>query len=145
VKHLNARAREAYLAEHVVARGCIGRQDAPTPQMRAPAKRARASTAWGPDGIEAVQALILHGAKDHGGADVGRGASDTTAQAWPLGDPNEPGLRRGVAPRCGRAWATRKARGVRGVGTALPPVETRLRSVKAHQRCANGPAEQRQL
>jgi len=62
VKHLNARARESSLAEHVVARVCIGRQDAPRPQMRDHSHVARAYTALGKDGVEAIKALLLRGA-----------------------------------------------------------------------------------
>ena len=42
VKHLNAREMDAYGADNVVARVVRGRQDAPTPQMRAHAHIARA-------------------------------------------------------------------------------------------------------
>jgi hypothetical protein len=41
-KHLNAREREAYGAEHGVARVFLGRQDAPSPQMRDHSNIARA-------------------------------------------------------------------------------------------------------
>jgi hypothetical protein len=145
VKHLHARAMEASLAETVVARVCIGRQDAPTPQMRDHSHSARAATAVGKDGLEAVQALLLPVAKDHGCADVGRVSADPTAQELPIGSPTEPGLLRGVAQRCGRAWATRTARGVLGGATALPQVETILRSVTEPQLFATGKAEKRPL
>ena len=62
VKHLNARDMESYLAENVVARVCIGRQDAPRPQMRDHSHVARAYTALGKDGVEAIKALLLRGA-----------------------------------------------------------------------------------
>ena len=42
VKHLHARDMEAYVAENVVARVFIGRQDDPRPQMRDHANIARA-------------------------------------------------------------------------------------------------------
>lgn len=42
VQNLPARDMEAYLAAHVVARGCSGRQDEPRPQMRDHATIARA-------------------------------------------------------------------------------------------------------
>jgi hypothetical protein len=42
VKPRNAREMEAYVAENVVARICMGRQDAPTPQMRDHSNIARA-------------------------------------------------------------------------------------------------------
>ena len=62
LSRLNARARESSLAEHVVARVCIGRQDAPRPQMRDHSHVARAYTALGKDGVEAIKALLLRGA-----------------------------------------------------------------------------------
>ena len=85
VKHLPARAMEADMAEHVVARVCIGCQDAPRPQMRDHSNMARAYAALGQDGVEEVKALILHVAKDVGFADISRLSSDTTAQALPIG------------------------------------------------------------
>ena len=42
VKNLNSREMEAYLAENVVARVFIGRQDDPTPQIRDHSNIARA-------------------------------------------------------------------------------------------------------
>jgi hypothetical protein len=50
VKHLHAREMEAYMAENVVARVFIGRQDDPSPQMRDHSNIARAYTALGKDG-----------------------------------------------------------------------------------------------
>ena len=103
VKNFHARDMEAYLAENVVARVFIGRQDDPRPQRRDYSNSARASTALGKDGVEEINALRLHVARDWGFADVSILSSDTTAQEWPLGYPNEPGLLRGMAQRCGRA------------------------------------------
>lgn len=74
VKHLNAREMEAYVSENVVARMCIGRQDDPSPQMRDHANIARAYTALGKDGVEEVNALILHVAQDRGFADASIGS-----------------------------------------------------------------------
>jgi len=119
VKNLNARAMEAYLAEHVVARVFIGRTDDPCAQMRDHSNIARASVALGTDGVEEINALILHVAKAYGCADVGLLSSATPVQEFPIGSPNEPGILRGVAQRCGRALAQRKKRGVYGVDTAL--------------------------
>ena len=85
VKHLNSREMEAYLAENVVARVFIGCQDNPTPQIRDHSNIARACTALGKDGVDAVNALILPVAKDSGLADVGLLSSDTTAQELPMG------------------------------------------------------------
>lgn len=145
VKHLNARDMESYLAEKVVARVFIGRQAAPSPQIRDHSNIARAYTALGKDGVEEVNVLILHVAKDLGFADITILSSDTTAQELPIGSPNEPGIVRGVAQRCGRALAKLKRRGVLGVDRALDQVQTILRSVKAHHLFAKSKAEKRQV
>jgi hypothetical protein len=145
VKNLHARDMEAYLAENVVARVFIGRTTDRHAQIRDHSNIARAYVALGKDGVEEVNALILHVAKDHGFADVGLVSSDTTAQELPIGYPNEPGILRGVAQRCGRALAKLKARGVLGVDTALQQVETILRSVKEHHLFAKGKAEKRRV
>jgi hypothetical protein len=145
VKNLNSREMEAYLAENVVARVFIGRQDDPTPQIRDHSNIARAATALGKDGVDEVNALILHVAKDSGFADVGLLSSDTTAQELPIGYPNEPGILRGLAQRCGRALVQLKKSGVYGVDAALAQVETILRSVKEHHLFAKGKSEKRQV
>jgi hypothetical protein len=145
VKNLHARDMEAYLAENVVARVFIGRTPDRHAQIRDHSNIGRAYVALGKDGVEEVNALILHVAKDHGFADVGLVSSDTTAQELPIGYPNEPGILRGVAQRCGRALAKLKARGVLGVDTALQQVETILRSVKEHHLFAKGKAEKRRV
>jgi len=92
VKNLTSRNMEAYLAENVVARVFIGRQDAPTPQIRDHSNIARAYVTLGKDGVDEVNALILHVARDCGVADVRILSSDTTAQELPIGYPNEPGI-----------------------------------------------------
>lgn len=138
VKHLNAREMEAYVAENVVARVFIGRQADPYPQIRDHSNIARAYAALGKDGIEAVNALLLHVAKDCGFADASILSSDTTAQELPIGYPNEPGILRGWAQRCGRALAQLKTRAVVGVETALAQVQTILRTVKEHHLFAKG-------
>jgi hypothetical protein len=145
VKHLNSREMEAYLAENVVARVFIGCQDNPTPQIRDHSNIARAYTALGKDGVDEVNALILHVAKDSGFADVGLLSSDTTAQELPIGYPNEPGILRGLAQRCGRALVKLKKSGVYGVDSALAQVETILGSVKEHHLFAKGKTEKRQV
>jgi hypothetical protein len=145
VKNLNSREMEAYLAENVVARVFIGRQGDPTPQIRDHSNIARAYTALGKDGVDEVNALILHVAKDSGFADVGLLSSDTTAQELPIGYPNEPGILRGLAQRCGRALVKLQKSGVYGVDSALAQVETILRSVKEHHLFAKGKTEKRQV
>ena len=145
VKHLNARDMESYLAENVVARVFIGRQDAPRPQIRDHSNLARAYTALGKDGVEEINALILRVAQDFGFADARILSSDTTAQELPIGYPNEPGILRGVAQRCGRALAKLTRRGVVGVDRALEQVQTILRSVKEHHLFAKSKDEKRQV
>jgi len=145
VKHLNAREMEAYVSENVVARVFIGRPDDPSPQIRDHSNIARAYVALGQDGIEAVNALMRHVAKDGGFADASLLSSDTTAQELPIGYPNEPGILRGWAQRCGRALAKLKTRGVLGVDTALAQVQTILRSVKEHHLCAKDKQAKRQV
>ena len=143
VKHLNSREMEAYLAENVVARVFIGRQDDPTPQIRDHSNIARAYTALGQDGVDEVNAFILHVAKDSGFANVGLLSSDTTVQELPIGYPSEPGILRGLAQRCGRALVQLKKSGGYGVDAALAQVETILRSVKEHHLLAQGKTEKR--
>jgi hypothetical protein len=145
VKHLNSREMEAYVAENVVARVFIGRQDAPSPQIRDHANIARAYTALGKDGVEEVNTLILHVAQNRGFADASILSSDTTAQELPIGYPNEPGILRGWAQRCGRALAKLKTRVGLGVETALAQVQTILRTVKEHHLFAKGKQKKRQV
>jgi len=145
VKHLHARDMEAYVAENVVARVFIGRQDDPRPQIRDHSNIARAYTALGQDGVEEVNALVLHVAQDYGFADVRNLSSDTTAQELPIGYPNEPGILRGWAQRCGRALVQLKTRGVWGVDHALAQVQTILRSVKEHHLFPKGKQAKRKV
>jgi hypothetical protein len=72
-------------------------------------------------------------------------SSDTTAQELPMGYPNEPGILRGLAQRCGRALRRLKKRGVQGLEAALEQVETVLRSVKEHHLFTKGREEKRQV
>jgi hypothetical protein len=145
VKNLHARAMEAYLAEHVVARVFIGRQADVRAQIRDHSNIARASVALGKAGIDEVNGLTLTVAKTLGVADPSILSADTTAQELPIGYPNEPGILRGVAQRCGRALAKLKERGVVGVGRALEQVQTILRSVKEHHLFAKGKPEKRRV
>jgi hypothetical protein len=145
VKNLHARDMEAYLAENVVARVFIGRQADLRPQIRDHSNIARAYAALGKDGIEEVNALMLHVAKDYGFADASILSSDTTAQELPIGYPNEPGILRGWAQRCGRALTKLKTRAVMGVDTALAQVQTILRTVKEHHLFVKSRAAKRQV
>jgi hypothetical protein len=145
VKNLHAREMEAYMAENVVARVFIGRQDDPQPQIRDHSNIARAYAALGQDGVEEINALILHVAKNLGFADISILLSDTTAQELPIGYPNEPGILRGLAQRCGRALAKLKTRAVVGVDTALAQVQTILKTVREHHLFAKRQAAKRQV
>jgi len=145
VQNLNSREMEAYLAENVVGRVFIGRQDNPQPQIRDHSNIARAYTALGTDGVEEINTLILHVARDGGFADVSLLSSDTTAQELPMGYPNEPGILRGLAQRCGRALTKLKTRAVVGVDTARAQVQTILKTVKEHHLFAKRPADKRQV
>src|SRR6266700_7278805 len=145
VKNLNARDMEAYLAENVVARMFIGRTDDPRAQIRDHSNIVRAYVALGKAGVDEVNALILHVATAFGFADPSRLSSDTTAQELPIGYPNEPGILRGWAQRCGRAVVKLKTRGVLGVDHALTQVQTILRSVKEYHLFAKGKQEKRQV
>ena len=106
---------------------------------------APAHTALGKDGVEEINGLILHVAKDYGFADIRVLSSDTTAQELPIGYPNEPGILRGLAQRCGRALARLKTRAVVGVDTALAQVQTILKTVKEHHLFAKGTQAKRQV
>jgi hypothetical protein len=145
VKNLNAREMEAYVAENVVARVFIGRQDDPSPQIRDHSNIARAYAALGKDGVDEVNGLMLHVAQDCGFADASILSADTTAQELPMGYPNEPGILRGWAQRCGRALVKLKTRAVVGVDTALVQVQTILRTVKEHHLFAKGTQAKRQV
>jgi hypothetical protein len=145
VKQLHAREMEAYLAENVVARVFIGRQGDPRPQIRDHSNIARAYAALGKEGVDEINALILHVAKYYGFADPQTLSSDTTAQELPIGYPNEPGILRGLAQRCGRALQKLKRLGVWGVDAALEQVQTILVSVKEHHLFAKGQAAKRQV
>ena len=145
VKNLHAREMEAYLAENVVARVFIGRQGAPRPQIRDHSNIARAYAALGKEGVDESNALILHVAKDCGFAAISILSSDTTAQELPIGYPNEPGILREIAQRCGRALVKLKTRAVVGVEPALAQVQTILRTVKEHHLFAKSRAAKRQV
>ena len=145
VKNLHSRDMEAYLTENVVARVFIGRQDDPRPQIRDHSNIARAYAALGKDGVEEINTLMLHVARDCGFADVSHLSADTTAQELPIGYPNEPGILRGVAQRCGRALTQLKTRAVVGVDTALAQVQTILKTVKEHHLFVKSRAAKRQV
>jgi hypothetical protein len=145
IKNFDSRRMEAYLAENVVARVFIDRQAEATPQIRDHSNIARAYAALGQAGLDEVNQLVVQEAHRFGFVDAGVLSSDTTAQELPIGDPNEPGILRGLAQRCGRALRQLKQRGVWGLDTALAQVQTVLRSVKEHHLFTQGKAEKRQV
>lgn len=145
IKTLDSRQMEAYLAENVVARVFIGRPQEVQAQIRDHSNIARAYGALGKAGIEEVTPLVIKQAHRFGFVDEGVLSSDTTAQELPIGYPNEPGILRGLAQRCGRALMQLKKRGVQGLEAALGQVETVLRSVKEHHLFTKGKAEKREV
>jgi hypothetical protein len=145
IKTFDSRQMEAYLAENVVARVFIGRHQDVQAHIRDHSNIARAYGALGKAGIEEVTPLVIKQAHRFGFVDEGVLSSDTTAQELPIGYPNEPGILRGLAQRCGRALRRLKDRGVQGLEGALGQVETILRSVKEHHLFIKGQAEKREV
>jgi hypothetical protein len=145
IKSFDSRQMEAYLAENVVARVFIGRPHETQVQIRDHSNIARAYAALGKAGIEEVTALVIHQAHGFGFVDEGVMSSDTTAQELPIGYPNEPGILRGLAQRCGRALRRLKQRGIQGLEAALEQSETILRSVKEHHLFTKGKTAKREV
>jgi len=145
IKGFDSRQMEAYLAENVVARVFMGRPHEVKAQIRDPSNIARAYTALGKEGIDAVNRLVLKEAHRFGFVDEGSLSADTTAQELPMGYPNEPGILRGLAQRCGRALTQLHKRGVQGLDSALAQVQTILRSVKEHHLFATCTTDKRQV
>jgi hypothetical protein len=145
LKHFDSRQMEAYLAENVVARVFVGRHHDIQAQIRDHSHIARAYAALGKGGIDEVTHLVIKAAHGFGFVDEGVVAADTTAQALPIGYPNEPGILRGLAQRCGRALVRLQKRGVQGREGALEQVRTVLRSVKEHHLFTKGKAEKREV
>jgi hypothetical protein len=132
IKHFDSRQMEADLAENVVSRVFIGRHHDVKAQIRDHSNIARAYAALGKAGIEEVTPLVIQQAHRFGFVDEGVMSSDTTAQELPIGYPNEPGILRGLAQRCGRALIQLQKRGIQGLKAPLEQVATILRSVKEH-------------
>jgi hypothetical protein len=145
IKGFDSRQMEAYLAENVVARVFIGRQRDAKAQIRDHSNIARAYAALGKEGIEAVNTLTIREAHRFGFVDEGSLSADTTAQELPMGYPNEAGILRGLAQRCGRALTQLQKRGLQGLEGALDQVQTILRSVKAHHLFTTGKMDKRQV
>ena len=145
IKHFDSRQMEAYLAENVVARVFIGRQREVQVQIRDHSNLARAYAALGQAGIDEVTRLVIQEAHRFGVVDAGVMSSDTTAQELASGYPNEPGILRGLAQRCGRALTQLKKRGMQGRDAALEQSETILRSVQEHHLFTKSKADKRQV
>jgi hypothetical protein len=143
IKAFDARQMEAYVAENVVARVFIGRHGDTQAQIRDHSNIARAYAALGKAGIDEVNHLVLKEAHRYGLIDEGVLSADTTAQELPIGYPNEPGILRGLAQRCGRALTQLAKRGIGGLDTAQEQVQTILHSVKEHHLFTTGKADKR--
>jgi hypothetical protein len=145
VKNLFSREMEAYLAENGVARVFIDRQARPVPQIRDHATIARAYAALGKQGVEEVNALIVKEAVRLGFGNPTVLSADTTVQELPIGYPNEPGILRGLAQRCGRALVNLKKKGVEAVQDSLDKVQSVLRGVKEYHLFAKGKEEKQRI
>lgn len=145
IKALDSRQMEAYIAENVVARVFIGRQHDAQAQIRDHSNIARAYAALGKAGIDEVNRLVIQEAHGFGLVDEGVLSADTTAQELPIGYPNEPGILRGLAQRCGRALTPLAKRGIGGLDRAQEQVQTLLRSVKEHHLFPSSKADKRHV
>jgi hypothetical protein len=145
IKGFNARQMEAYVAENVVARVFLGRPHDIQAQLRDHSNIARAYAALGKEGIDDVNTLVVQEAHRFGFVDEGVWSADTTAQELPIGYPNEPGILRGLAQRCGRALRQLQQRGVQGVESSMEQVQTILRLVKEHHLFTEGKGPKRQV
>jgi hypothetical protein len=145
IKTFDSRQMEAYVAENVVARVFIGRHCDAQAQIRDHSNIARAYAALGKAGIDEVNHLVIKAAHRYGFIDEGVLSADTTAQELPMGYPNEPGIVRGLAQRCGRALTQLVKRGLCGLDRAQEQVQTILRSVKEHHLFTTGKADKREV
>src|SRR5215813_11783854 len=145
MKSFDSRQMEAYVAENVVARVFIGCHAAAQAQIRDHSNIARAYAALGKAGLDELNHLVIKEAHRVGFVDQRVLSADTTAQELPIGYPNEPGILRGLAQRCGRALTQMQQRGIAGLDSALDQVQTILRSVKAHHLFTSGKADKRQV
>jgi hypothetical protein len=145
IKTFDSRQMEAYVAENVVARVFIGRHYDAQAQIRDHSNIARAYAALGKAGIDELNHLVIKEAHRFGFVDERVLSADTTAQELPMGYPNEPGILRGLAQRCGRALTQMNKRGIQGLESALNQVQTILRSVKEHHLFTSGKAAKREV
>ena len=145
IKSFDSRQMEAYVAENVVARVFIGRHGDAQAQIRDHSNIARAYAALGKAGLDELNHLVIKEAHRFGFVDERVLSADTTAQELPIGYPNEPGILRGLAQRCGRALIQMNKRGMQGLESALHQVQTILRSVKEHHLFTPGKAAKREV
>jgi hypothetical protein len=145
IKSFDSRQREAYVAENVVARVFIGRHGDAQAQIRDHSNIARAYAALGKAGLDELNHLVIKEAHRLGFVDERVLSADTTAQELPIGYPNEPGILRGLAQRCGRALIPMNKRGMQGLESALHQVQTILRSVQEHHLFTPGKAAKREV
>jgi hypothetical protein len=145
IKVFDSRQMEAYVAENVVARVFIGRHRDAQAQIRDHSNIARAYAALGKAGIDEVNHLVIKEAHRYGFIDEGVLSADTTAQELPIGYPNEPGILRGLAQRCGRALTQLAKRGMGGLARGQEQVQTILRSVKEHHLLTAAKADKREV
>jgi len=145
IKSFDSRQMEAYVAENVVARVFIGCHAAAQAQIRDHSNIARAYAALGKAGLDELNHLVIKEAHRVGFVDQRVLSADTTAQELPIGYPNEPGILRGLAQRCGRALTQMKQRGITGLDKALAQVQTIVRSVKEHHLFTSDKAAKREV
>ena len=145
IKAFDSRQMEAYVTENVVARVFIGRHGDAQAQIRDHSNIARAYAALGTAGIDELNHLVIKEAQRFGFVDARVLSADTTAQELPIGYPNEPGILRGLAQRCGRALTQMHKRGMQGLESALEQVQTILHSVKEHHLFTSAKAAKREV
>ena len=145
LKNYHSREMEEYLAENVVARVFIGRQGELKAQIRDHANIARVLAALGKDGTEEINGIIVKESVKLGFADAEILSADTTAQELPIGYPNEPGILRGIAQRCLRAFGKLKKAGKSVKTTVIEQAKTVLKLVKEHHLFAKTTEEKQKL
>lgn len=132
VKSLSSRQMEEYISENVVARLFLGLEDQLLPHIRDHSNIARAQAALGVLGWEEVNHLLVRESVRLGFGNPQILSSDTTVQEPQIGYPNEPGILRGVAQRCLRAFKRIYDPTLQAVATAKERAVELLKSVKTY-------------
>jgi hypothetical protein len=132
VVNKNSRQMEEYLGESAVARIFVDREQDPRFQVRDHSNIARMIDALGGEGMAELNGLIVQEAVKQGFADSAVLSADTTAQELPIGYPNEPGILKGLAQRCGRALRGLGRRGKRLLKSAQGRCQTIIAKAKEH-------------